>query len=700
MKKALFSFSVCLFAGLLSAQAPSQNPCLSAKMMEANFQKHPEWRQQYKDYQLQLNAAQNAIVNNTQRTAVANYTIPVVFHVLHQNGVENISDAQIMDAMAILNRDYNLQNTDTSDVIAPFKNIIGNAHITFELAKIDPNGNCTSGIDRFYDPKTASWPGNLADYIYTWDPQMYLNIYVVKAINVWAGSAGAYGYANNPGSFPTSYRMDVVVMVQDAVGSIGTSMPIYSRSLTHEVGHWLNLQHTWGYLTDAGITCGDDQVTDTPVTQGFFNCPTQTGAQICTPGVTENYQNFMDMTICSVMFTNGQVARMTAALQSTISGRSNLSSPANLLATGISPGAPPCTPAAHFNANKFTICAGSTINFTDLSNVTAPTGWAWTFDGGTPNVSSAQNPSITYNTPGTYSVQLISSNAAGSSAPETKLNYITVLGNAISTPLTEGFETNPVPNSTWSVRSDYSSTNWQQTPLSAATGSMSVYVDAYEALEAGSVVELYSPVYNFSAMPNLALTLKWAGAERDTSTNDYDVFSVQFSTNCGQSWTPRLVKNIRTVTPGVSGLVNGNFVPTAAQFKQEVITLGSLANQNNVVFKLKFVAESGTSNNFYVDDINLTSSTLIKEEAPVLNFSIYPNPAKDNLFVTFDLLEEKTVEVQLKDVLGRTVKQSAKEQMAYGHNEMPFAISDLSSGIYFVSVNTNGTVTTQKIVIE
>jgi hypothetical protein len=101
-----------------------------------------------------------------------------------------------------------------------------------------------------------------------------------------------------------------------------------------------------------------------------------------------------------------------------------------------------------------------------------------------------------------------------------------------------------------------------------------------------------------------------------------------------------------------------------------------------------------------VDDINLTSSTQIREDKPVLNFAIYPNPAKDNLFVTFDLLEEKSVEVQLKDVLGRTVKQSAKEHMAYGHHEMPFVITGLSSGIYFVNVTANGTVTTQKIVIE
>lgn len=690
MKKILSAFSICLTAGSLFAQAPSQNWCHSIEMMEANFKKHPELRQQYENYQAQLNAAQE--IPGSQRTAVTDYTIPVVFHVLHQNGMENISDAQIIDQVAIFNRDYNLQNADTSVVIPPLKNVIGNVHFTFALAKLDPNGNCTSGIDRFYDPKTLSWEGNFSDYIYTWNPTKYLNFYVVKGIE-----SGAAGYAYYPGSLGNGSPMDAIVILQDYVGSIGTSIPLHSRALTHEVGHWFNLQHTWGNTNNPGVACGDDQVGDTPDTKGFTSCSTETGSQICTPGVSENYQNYMDYSYCSVMFTNGQVTRMRNAAQSSISSRNNLWSASNLAATGITPAAV-CAPVANFSANRLTICAGSSVNFTDLSNVGTPTNWAWTFEGGSPNLSAVQNPTITYNTPGTYSVELVSSNGAGSSAPLTKINYITVLPNPITTFLSEGFEGAPVPNSTWSIKNANTTTNWQQTNQSAATGNNSVYVD--ESLQAGSVVELYSPTYNFSAMPNLALTLKWAGAERNATTTDYDIFSVQFSTNCGLTWTPRLVKNVKTATSGVSGVVNGNFVPTPAQFKQEVVPLGTLASATNILFKLKFIAETGGSNNFYVDDINLTSTTLIKEENPVLNFAIYPNPAKDKLTVLFDLLEDKTVEVHIKNVLGQTVHQSAKEVMANGHHEMPFAISDLGSGIYFVNVITNGTVTTQKIVIE
>ncbi len=182
-----FIFSVCILNNALLAQV-NQNWCGSIEAMEANFKKHPELRQQFEAAQNELNAI--GTTSEAGKTAVANYTIPVVFHVLHVNGYENISDAQIQDQIAIFNRDFNLQNTDTSVVIAPLKNVIGDAKITFELAKLDPNGNCTSGIDRFFDTKTNSWEGDFQDYIYSWDPTMYLNFYVVKGI-----ASGAAGFA-------------------------------------------------------------------------------------------------------------------------------------------------------------------------------------------------------------------------------------------------------------------------------------------------------------------------------------------------------------------------------------------------------------------------------------------------------------------------------------------------------------------------
>jgi PKD repeat protein len=84
-------------------------------------------------------------------------------------------------------------------------------------------------------------------------------------------------------------------------------------------------------------------------------------------------------------------------------------------------------PVANFSGTPTSLCAGGTVGFTDLST-NVPTSWSWTFQGGTPSSSSAQHPTITYNTPGTYSVSLTATNAFGSD-PHSIVGYITV--NAI-----------------------------------------------------------------------------------------------------------------------------------------------------------------------------------------------------------------------------------------------------------------------------
>ena len=81
-------------------------------------------------------------------------------------------------------------------------------------------------------------------------------------------------------------------------------------------------------------------------------------------------------------------------------------------------------PVANFTGSPTTLDEGQSVSFTDTSTNT-PTSWSWSFPGGTPSSSTAQNPTVTYNTAGTYSVTLTATNSAGSD-PETKTNYITV----------------------------------------------------------------------------------------------------------------------------------------------------------------------------------------------------------------------------------------------------------------------------------
>lgn len=97
----------------------------------------------------------------------------------------------------------------------------------------------------------------------------------------------------------------------------------------------------------------------------------------------------------------------------------------------------PTAPTADFSGDQTVVSVGTTINFTDLSTG-APASWSWSFPGGTPTSSTAQNPSITYNSAGTYDVSLTATNVYGNDT-ETKVAYITVsTGGSISVTIATG----------------------------------------------------------------------------------------------------------------------------------------------------------------------------------------------------------------------------------------------------------------------
>lgn len=79
---------------------------------------------------------------------------------------------------------------------------------------------------------------------------------------------------------------------------------------------------------------------------------------------------------------------------------------------------------ADFTASQTSVCAGGSVSFTDASTG-APSSWSWSFAGGSPSSSTSQNPSVVYNTAGTYTVSLTASGTSGSDA-EVKTAYITV----------------------------------------------------------------------------------------------------------------------------------------------------------------------------------------------------------------------------------------------------------------------------------
>jgi PKD repeat protein len=273
MKKSynyIFASAFMLIAQAKIASAQNEYNCGTSEARQALHAAHPELVQKEIDYEKELALQiQNKKQQKSAQSAEVIYTIPIVFHVIHTFGSENISDAQIFDQVNILNRDYAKLNADTSQIVgnSPFDSLACNIKIQFRLAHLDPNGNCTNGIDRIYSHRTNQADDN--SKLNQWPRDRYLNVWTVKTI----GSAGVAGYAFYPSDVDGfNAPNDGVLILSQYIGSIGTSTPNTSRALTHEIGHWMSLQHPWGNTNSPEVACGDDAVQDTPLTRGHLSC--------------------------------------------------------------------------------------------------------------------------------------------------------------------------------------------------------------------------------------------------------------------------------------------------------------------------------------------------------------------------------------------------------------------------------------------
>ncbi|OUV69993.1 MAG: hypothetical protein CBC83_09305 [Flavobacteriales bacterium TMED123] len=277
--------------------------------------------------------------NHQQKSII---TIPVVVHVVYNTSQQNISDNQIQSQINVLNADYRRTNVDAMMTPSVWASIAADCEIEFCLATTDPNGNSTNGITRTQtsnssfslqsnDVKSSSAGGKDA-----WPNADYLNIWVCNL------SGGILGYATPPSGWGGVSQNDGVVVGYRYFGTIGTAQSPYNkgRTATHEVGHWLNLDHVWG----SGFgSCGNDNVSDTPTQEeSNYGCPSfPHNANSCGTSNANGdmFMNYMDYTNdgCMNMFTQGQKTRMIAAINQS---RPNLLN--HNLCAGSTP--QPCTP--------------------------------------------------------------------------------------------------------------------------------------------------------------------------------------------------------------------------------------------------------------------------------------------------------------------------------------------------------------------
>lgn len=687
MRAPLLAVALLFLCFGIFAQEPNHH-CGTTEALEWLYRQDPSARQRV---QALLDAAQmtdkTASINQYARTAAVSYTIPVVFHVVHLGGNENISDAQVKDAVNILNRDYSKQNADTMNTIAVFKPIAAKTDIHFALATKDPQGNCTNGITRHYDAVTNWGSPNQSNYKFQWPANKYLNIYVVKALD-----PGVAGYSFYPGAVPLG--MDGIVILHNYVGSIGTASSFGSRSLTHEVGHWLNLAHVWGSNNNPGQACGDDGVSDTPVTKGNSWC--NLSAASCSAGVIENVQNYMEYSFCSTMFTQGQATRMQAALNNSNGLRNNIWTNANLIATGVINPLSNCAPKAEYVITNSITCTGQALSFLDASYNGSITSWKWTSPAAQQPVIS-QNGQLTFTNSGQVSVKLKVSNSFGSDSITKNTIYVMANGvNSATTNVTESFESVQFPDSRWFASLPQYGSGYAKTNLAAATGSSCVYINNFGD-NPSEVVNMFTPAYFITNTVNLNLQFKYAYAPQFATNSDR--LRVLYSTNCGQNWVVLFNKSGSVLAAGNAPFANGAFVPQASQWTTNTLPL-NLSAGTEVYFRFEYTVDAvnGAGNNFYLDDINVGNGGVGVAENrldPSL-VVISPNPATSLVNVTFLSPLTESCTVQIMDVTGRIVMAP----VALAAEGIAIDTRLLNRGVYFVNVKYREQKIIKKVVIE
>jgi len=334
--KHYFIFISIVFFGFIVQSVFAQNRCASSQFEAVQISKSNTYKLQKMAFEKKL---QNAIhkkrsyKKNMQNEIV---TIPVVFHVLHQNEEpdENVTVARLTSQIDVLNEDFRRKNDDTTSTWPEATD----AKIRFSLANVDINGNYFNGITRtltnidifeyqtdsmFLDAKGGKdiWPG-------------YLNIYICDLGSDNPYEPIAAGFSSLPG-YPA--YIDAVVLHYEATGTEPNYPLLFpyleGRLATHEVGHWLNLQHLWGPTENPNeYDCfmQDDEVEDTPYSLNpYYGCDTGSSC-----GSVDMAENFMDYhgDDCINFFTQGQAERIHSSIEEA-SSRSFLKNPCHQNAT-------------------------------------------------------------------------------------------------------------------------------------------------------------------------------------------------------------------------------------------------------------------------------------------------------------------------------------------------------------------------------
>ncbi|NMM49299.1 M43 family zinc metalloprotease [Marinigracilibium pacificum] len=631
--------------------------------------------------------------------------IPVVIHIVHKGELEgvnsNIPREQIISQLETLNEDFRRLNPDSVFTRNEFKPVAADTRIEFVLAKQDPNGFPTDGINRVQGPKdsyslSSSDEISLKSTSY-WPAEDYFNIWVTDL------SFTLIGYAQFPvSSLPgledakNERLTDGVVIDYEYFGTgFNTETASKGRTLTHEVGHFFGLRHIWG----DGDCSATDYISDTPSQSSSTNgCPPNSFS--CNS--EDMFENYMDYTsdACMNIFTAEQASRMQLVLNESPRRKSLINSPGlippqiydhdlragNINYPGLIHSETILVPEIEITNSGTNAASDFTIEVKVGNNIA-------TFipeepiNSGETKILSGFEIELQQSTDYLQEISInIKYDADQNTSNNSKSKSFYFHPYKIEVPFRERFE----GPTNWLNISD-NNQEWKYTNSVFTISGESSLVGTFASNTIGNPL-IVTPVFDLTRTENASIFIDVS--YRPSSSRVSDGLSVLISTNGGKSF------DFDAATISASTLnaepFRGDWEPVNQNdWKRIFVDLSEYTGNENV--RLAFQGNNFQGNNFYFDNIELflnnNSNPLFLNDPDI---RVYPNPSINETNIAFYLDQTQDIEITLLNANGQVMEETKISNVlnqTYTQN-----LRSLSSGIYFIQIQGETFTLTKRII--
>ncbi len=278
----------------------------------------------------------------------------------------------------------------------------------------------------------------------------------------------------------------------------------------------------------------------------------------------------------------------------------------------------------------------------------------------------------------------INGNSALTSPIGTQSKDFSVSGTPTAGPAAETFESTSFP-ANWIIDNQGAAIGWQRVQGAGGFGASNRCMRAFFwNMPNAATADLFTPRFDLSNSGPMQLEFDVAYTYWTAATPENDRLRVDYSTNCGGTWTNLFDKagTALSTAPPVSSTSNP-FVPSATQWRKETIDLSAI-NANDVLFRFRGISAFG--DNLYVDNINVTAFSASIDENNTLAMSVFPNPASESTQLQFTMNEMAEVSIKVLNMAGQAVITHHAGELANGPHQIQLNTSGLASGVYQIAI--------------